>query len=246
MNIARTLALAGLGTMIGLAPQSVAAQKTQFTVRIENVSTAKTLKLSNGETAPAPTSPGLWVIYKGTGNPLFVPGEKDRGEGLELLAETGNPSKLVASMNGMGMGIMDAGAFTTPQGESEAGPLLPGKVFEFSFTAEPGERLALAFMFGQSNDLFYAPGPKGIALFDSNGNPTTEEITTAFELWDAGTEVNQEPGLGADQAPRQMSPDQGTVERKAIAHVKDAYNYPPVAGVISVNVSSTRVASAKN
>jgi hypothetical protein len=40
---------------------------------------------------------------------------------------------------------------------AEAGPILPGNAYEFEITASAGELLTLAFMFGQSNDLFYTP-----------------------------------------------------------------------------------------
>ena len=84
--------------LAALAPTPLLAQyatgrEVQFTVRVENVSTAKTLTLSNGTTAPAPTAPILWTITD-AGNPLFTAGKKDRGQGLEQLAEDGNPGVL--------------------------------------------------------------------------------------------------------------------------------------------------------
>src|SRR3954470_12575132 len=83
---------------IALAPASLAAQysagrEVTFTIRVENVSTPKTLTLSNGMTAPAPTAPLLWTITD-EGNPLFTAGQPDRGHGLERLAEDGNPGVL--------------------------------------------------------------------------------------------------------------------------------------------------------
>ena len=56
---------------------------TTFTVRIENVSTTETLKSMNGATAPAPNSPGLWVVHRGAA-PVFASGKLDRGQGLEI------------------------------------------------------------------------------------------------------------------------------------------------------------------
>ena len=58
----------------------------------------------------------------------------------------------------------------------------------------PGDRLSLTTMMGQSNDWFYAPVESGIPLFE-NGNPISGDITSQIILWDAGTEVNQEPEL---------------------------------------------------
>src|SRR5919205_4287186 len=93
MRTLRTAALVAL-----LAPAATLAQygngrAVQFTVRVENVSTPQTLKLSNGTTAPAPTAPLLWTVTD-NGNPLFTPGKPDRGQGLEQLAEDGNPGVL--------------------------------------------------------------------------------------------------------------------------------------------------------
>src|SRR5947199_8871161 len=49
------------GVPFGYMPHTGPARRTTFTVRIENVSTASTLRLSNGQTAPAPNAPGRWV-----------------------------------------------------------------------------------------------------------------------------------------------------------------------------------------
>src|SRR5919199_4508572 len=96
MNRMRTLHTAALLAL--LTPAAALAQygngrAVQFTVRVENVSTPQTLKLSNGTTAPAPTAPILWTITD-DGNPLFTPERVDRGLGLERLAEEGNPGVL--------------------------------------------------------------------------------------------------------------------------------------------------------
>jgi len=47
---------------------------------------------------------------------------------------------------------------------------VPGGSYQFNFTANPGEKLSLATMFVQSNDLFYAPNGMGINLFDASNN----------------------------------------------------------------------------
>jgi hypothetical protein len=59
-------------------------------------------------------------------------------------------------------------------------------------------------------------------------------------LWDAGTEVNEEPGAGPNQAPRQSGPDTGDEEMagvRPIAEVDDGFSYPAVADVIGVTVT---------
>jgi hypothetical protein len=205
-----------------------------FTVRIENVSTPQTLKLSTGGTAPAPTAPVLWVLHTAA-NPIFTEGQLDRGLGLEALAEDGNPTALGAALSGQ-PGIVSVGADAIPVGDAKPGPITPGKAFQFTVSARPGQRLSLAFMFGQSNDLFYAARGQGIDLFP-NGQPLSGDLTAQLVLWDAGTEVNEEPGAGPNQAPRQPAPNTGPSERQAVLPVRDAFTYPPTAQVIRVTIT---------
>lgn len=234
--------------LAALAPAPLLAQyatgrEVQFTVRVENTSTPSTLKLSNGSTAPAPTAPILWAVTD-AGNPLFTAGRKDRGQGLEQLAEDGNPGVLADYIKANLRRVSYSGVVDTPVGDKSPGPILPGKAYEFTFPAAPGQRLTLAMMFGQSNDLFYAPGAEAIALFDPKGNPLTVDVTQSLQLWDAGTEVNEEPGLGANQAPRQPAPNTGKTENGVVRLVKDRFQYPGVSDVIRVSVRPTPVNAA--
>ncbi|HEX5076207.1 MAG TPA: spondin domain-containing protein [Gemmatimonadaceae bacterium] len=233
---------------VSLAPAAAAAQygagrEVTFTIRVENVSTPKTLKLSNGTTAPAPTAPLLWTITD-EGNPLFTPGQPDRGQGLERLAEDGNPGVLADYIVQNLKSVVHSGVVTVPSGDKGPGPITPGKAYEFTISAAPGQRLTLAMMFGQSNDLFYAPGPEAIALFDAKGKPLTTDVTSSLQLWDAGTEVNEEPGLGPDQAPRQAAPNTGPAEHGKVTLVKDQFQYPSVREVVRVSVRPSMATAA--
>jgi len=211
-----------------------------FTVRIENVSTFMTLHLSNGETAPAPNSPGVWAITR-LKNPLFTVGQYDAGLGLEQQAEDGDPSVLAGNIENDPR-VLSSGVFAIPVGDDNPGPALPGKYYEFTVTATPGDHLSLATMFGQSNDLFYSPGMVGIPLF-MDSRPVNGDVTRYFTLWDAGTEVNQEPGLGSDQAPRQSGPNTGESEHMRILRVNDEYTYPATKDVIKVTITPMNAAS---
>jgi hypothetical protein len=64
---------------------------------------------------------------------------------------------------------------------------MPRQAFEFGFSAVPEHRLIFTEMFGQSNDLFFAPDENGIAQFGGNDNPISETFTGAVQLWDAGS-----------------------------------------------------------
>lgn len=213
-----------------------APESATFRLRIENVSTAGTLQTSQG-TVPAAVAPVLYVVHSSR-EVLFTPGTKDRGLGLESLAEEGNPAALVAALGGAA-GVIAVGAQDTPSGAKSGGPILPGGVYDVTFTAPADSKLTLAMMFGQSNDIFYAPAGQGIALFNG-GKPVQGDITPALQLWDAGTEVNQEPGVGADQAPRQKAPNTGAAENAVVRRlkdVKDGFKYPAVADVLKVTLT---------
>ncbi|HJR17776.1 MAG TPA: spondin domain-containing protein [Gemmatimonadales bacterium] len=228
----RSLSAAGVRRQA--APQA-AGRATRFMIRVENISKGEALELSNAQSAPFVSAPVLWVVHTGSTNPIFTGGQRDSGEGLELLAETGDPSKLVQSL-ARKSGIVAAGAYARPVGATAQGPLTPGQRYEFQIYAQPGMVLSTAWMFGQSNDLFYS-NDRPIPLFSSSGKPRSPEITTQLFLWDAGTEVNEEPGLGPSQGPRQTTPDAGVTESQGIAHVRDQYTYPRIGDVLRVTVT---------
>jgi hypothetical protein len=155
------------------------------------------------------------------------------------LAEDGPTGPLEKSLKGQ-PGIVHVGSTDTPIGASSPGDIWPGQAFEFKITAKPGERLTIATMFAQSNDLFYAPREDGIALFDASGKPIRGDITSQILLWDAGTEVNEEPGLGPNQAALQAGPNTGPAEHgvvRPITEVKDGFHYPTVPEVLRVTIT---------
>ena len=95
-------------------------------------------------------------------------------------------------------GISASGAFNTPLSSSSPGPLFPAGKYQFSFEAEEGAKLIFATMFVQSNDIFASPGTGGLPLFDGQGNAVSGDITSQIYFWDAGTETNEEPGIGVN------------------------------------------------
>ena len=199
-----------------------------FLVRIENVSGDSDL--------PTPFAPGVWVLHSEAG-PLFTTGEADQGYGLEALAEDGNPAILVDALSGMDL---HAGVFNTPAGADGPGPLLPGGAYEFEVKATPDTPyLSFATMFVQSNDLFVGPDEAGIALFDMDGMAMDmmHDVTADLLLWDAGTEENEEPGAGPNQAPRQSAANTGPADGMATVHVvDDGYTYPDVSALVKVTI----------
>ena len=192
--------------------------------------------LGGGDFA-TPLAPVVWEVHGDTMGVgvFFTTDEADRGQGLEALAEDGNPAALAESLMDMNHGVQ-----AVPDGADGPGPALPGSAYSFTVTASPGEYLSFVTMFVQSNDLFFGPDENGIALFDDMGAPTEGRATRQIDLWDAGTEVNQEPGVGADQPPRQAGPNTGADEMGVVQLVADSgdmYTYPPVAATVRVSIA---------
>ncbi len=197
------------------------AGPTKFTVRVENISNPEGMTASNGVKFPFALSPGMFVLSTKNA-PLFTEKEAARANGLEMQAEDGDPSGLVKSLEGMHHASNLHGVFNTPVGAMGAGPIRPGDSYEYSFTAMPGMKLFTTMMFGQSNDWFYAPDANGIALFDAKGNPVSVDVTDKLILWNAGTEVDEEIGIGPNQGPRQKGMNTGAAENGVVRRVKDA------------------------
>lgn len=203
---------------MGMKPMKGA---TKFTVRVENISNPDGMAASDGTKFPFALSPGMFVLSAKSGV-LFTEGKRARANGLEMQAEDGDPTGLVKSLEAMHHASNLHGVFNTPLGAMAAGPIRPGDSFEYSFTATPGMKLFTAMMFGQSNDWFYAPDVKGIELFDSKGNPIRGDVADQLVLWNAGTEVDEEIGIGPNQGPRQKGMNTGPAENGVVRRVKDA------------------------
>ncbi|MGE0399224.1 MAG: spondin domain-containing protein [Kofleriaceae bacterium] len=162
---------------------------------------------------PTPISPGVFAVHRDP-EPLYALGLEDLELGLEQLAESGDAMVLAESldMNATLMGLETNGTFTMPVGADAAGPARPGNAYEYTVTALPGDHLSFATMFGMSNDWFFATRPDGIALFDELGEPMRGDVSGDVALYDAGTEIDQEPAIGADTGPQQAAPTDGRLD----------------------------------
>jgi hypothetical protein len=179
-------------------------------------------------------APGVWAIHTGS-SPLFTASQVDQGMGLEALAEDGDPSALASAVDTQS-GVSDSGVFNTSAGTGGPGALAPGNSYEFTFTVTTGEKLSFATMLVQSNDLFYATGSAGMALTNS-GQLVSGDITDRLMLWDAGTEMNEAPGLGLNQPPRQSGPNTGADEGGFVRAVNDGFTYPATNSIIRVTLT---------
>lgn len=141
-----------------------------------------------------PLSPVLVVVYNGIENPIFKTGENDRGQGLKELAQQGDASILAAALEKMD-GVRKV--YVLPAADSKV--LLPviggqpgGKVSQ-ELDVKQGDRLAIATMYGFSNDWFFATAGNGV-------DPTQAgDISSSIKLYDDGTAIDQFPGAGNAQ-----------------------------------------------
>jgi hypothetical protein len=75
-------------------------------------------------------------------------------------------------------------------------------------------------------------------------NPYSGDITAKIILWDAGTEVNQEPGIAPNQAPRQKAPNAGKDETGVVQNIKDRFTYPNTASVMKLTITPAKAPGA--
>ena len=241
----RTLLIGLLVFALALLSQFVVAsamrnQKlpTSFKVRVENISNTEGQLATDGTRWPFALSPGMFLLSEKRGV-LFADG-KFASKGLEAQAEDGNPAMLISSFELMHHAASLHGIFNTPVSAMGPGPIGPGAAYEFNFAASPKMKLHMVFMFGQSNDLFYAPDANGIALFDNTGNAISGDVTEQLILWDAGTEVNEEPGIGPNQAPRQGKANTGAAENGVVRRAKEVHFYGKSAELFRVTITPQR------
>jgi hypothetical protein len=66
-------------------------------------------------------------------------------------------------------------------------------------------------------------------------------------LWDAGTELDQEPGIGSDQGPRQKAPNTGEAENGVVRNgndVKYGSAFTNVSSVMRVSITPAKAPGA--
>jgi hypothetical protein len=217
--------------MAGLA--SANGEAAKFSIRIENITKPDAFTASNGSKWSLAFSPGTAVVHTGNA-PIFSSGQKDRGKGLEAQSEDGDPTKLAQQLKNT-KSVKSVAVYNTPVGAKGPGPITPGAAYETTVSAVPGDKLSMTSMMGQSNDWFYAPAESGIDLF-KDGKAISGDISGQLMLWDAGTEVDQEAGIGSDQGPRQKGPNTGKAENGVVRQVQNGKAYAIGANVLRVTI----------
>ena len=183
-----------------------------------------------------PLSPGAYAVHTNQFT-MFETGTA-ASAGLERLAEDGDPAALAAEL-AADPNVSSSGTFVRGVGATQDGPILPGDAFRFTINASPGDRLSLATMFVQSNDHFYAFDPAGLGLFDRDA-PLGGDVTVRLVFYDAGTEADEEPGVGPNQPVRQAGPDTGGVGEGGIERIGNRdgdFTYPEKTLVLRITLT---------
>ena len=141
-----------------------------------------------------PLSPILVVIYNGIDNPIFKVGENDRGEGLKQLAQQGNADILAAALK-LKPGVKNVYVLAAANTKVLL-PIIngqPGSNVSQEIITVPGDRIAIATMYGFSNDWFFTTTDNGVDATQKG------DISNSIKLYDNGTAIDQFPGAGITQ-----------------------------------------------
>lgn len=178
-----------------------------------------------------PLSPILVVVYNGIDNPIYKTGENDRGQGLKELAQKGDASILAEYLKKV-QGVKQV--YVLPAASSTV--LLPkiagqsgGKVSQ-QLNVAPGDKIAIATMYGFSNDWFFATKGSGVDATQKG------DISSSIALYDNGTALNQFPGAGITQFNLAGTP---LTESKPIQEVPNPNAFttlPSISNIIKVTL----------
>jgi hypothetical protein len=199
------------------ASESAAAVSATLRLNLDNISVAGDLETSTGG-VDLLVAPGLLIVHEPGWAP-FHDGDALAGTAMESLGEDGDPGPFATSLEGQAevhsvhlIAAQDADTYK----EAVMGP---GGHASVELTLTSDERLSFVAMFGQSNDVVIASPPGGVSLLKPDGTLAAIPLS----LFDAGTERNQEPGVGDAQAPRQDAPNTGEPNERTASRI-DGYD----------------------
>lgn len=217
------------------------AQIATLRMTLTNVSAPGDLQPSSGPAQDHAFAPGIVIVHDET-FALFVPGEPIAYAEVEAMAEDGNPDPLktllatdpaVTSMQYISRQVSDT--------DYANAPMHPGESASTSVTVIEGQYVTVAFMVGQSNDAIIATGTPVAGFVD--GEPASGDWTGELGLWDVGTEVNEELGLGANQAPRQAAAGDGDAENQPVTAIDgtdgSGFGFPEVGDIAELTAEGT-------
>lgn len=178
-----------------------------------------------------PLSPILVVVYDGAENPIYKTGATDPGHGLTPLSQKGNADTLAAYLKTL-PGVRSVYVLPAPQ-TNVLLPAIgnsPGGAVSQQLNVLPGDRLAIATMYGFSNDWFFATTGNGV---DATAKG---DISASIGLFDDGSAIEQFPGAGITQFNLAGTP---LAESQPIAPVPNPNPFttlPAITGMIKVTL----------
>lgn len=206
----------------------VTTAKAHFKVKVENISYWSPFE--------SPFTPVVYAIHNDWQKPIFTVGEEASPE-LELLAEDWKATKLYEKLKS-DSSIKKVWLVSRPVWETQDGELFASDSYEFEFDWAYWDRLNLVTMIAQTNDLIVSADWRWIELFDGEWNAINWDMSYNFMIWDAGTEINQEPGKWSNQAPRQWGSNIWPDENWVVDQVNDGFEYPNAWEMLRVTVEA--------
>ncbi|MDB5272850.1 MAG: putative secreted protein [Chitinophagaceae bacterium] len=179
-----------------------------------------------------PLSPILVVVYNGINNPIYSSGQNDQGKGLKYLAQRGNADTLATYLRQLA-GVKAVYVLAAPSTKVLLPSIngQPGGIVSQDISVNTGDRLAIATMYGFSNDWFFASQGNGVDA------TVKGDISSSISLYDDGTAIDQFPGAGITQFNLAGTP---LVESKPIAAVPNPNPFttlPAVSNIIRVTIN---------
>ena len=210
------------GAILGAFPNADFTMEDYEIVRItitEKPATSVEVLVTISNLAPAEGThlTPFWVGFHDGSFNLFDEGAA-ASPGLESTAEDGATALLSAEFSNAALGFEDA----TITGPGPPPVFFPGNTSAFKFSLDSSSPLNRYFSFASmiipSNDAFIGNGdPMAYEVFDESGNfVMTEIIILGTQVWDAGTEVNDEVPANVafleQAAPNTGPAENGTVQ----------------------------------
>lgn len=195
---------------------------------VANVSEPGDLVASDGSVHDIGLAPGIAVVHAQEFEVFAV--EAAASAALEAIAEDGDPTALQAELSTVDA-VTQVGVLSSLDDvDYSESPLHPGESDSEVLTVWSDQRITFLQMFGASNDTFVAGS---FSAFDKQ-EVAVGEVMGALALYDAGTEVNEEPGLGANQPANQTAPGQGEAEGGVVREVVSGF--PEVESFVRVEI----------
>lgn len=178
-----------------------------------------------------PLSPILVVIYNGIANPIYTIGQNDAGKGLTALAQKGDASTLQAALL-QTPGVKNAYILSAVGTKI----LLPkingttGSSVSQAISVVMGDRIAIATMYGFSNDWFFASIGNGVDA------TVKGDVSSNIALYDDGTAMDQFPGAGIGQFNLAGMPSVTNTKISVVPNPNAFTTLPSISNMVNVTI----------